>query len=276
MNMKTELGQAFGTRKAKKALKDMAENLLSSKGGKLDITDHAIVDSVKESSSAMATREELQAAIDQARPIPRCNLDATEVQGVYIPAQIIGDEVLQAIPVMDWIEKAKKRENLEVTSRFVARRINRVATSDGAEERVKVLRYLLYVLAFWAKTTSKSKGVKSIGKREELREVMEGAPEVVIESIRRKFSDKGMMRKPQVDLLMTHCCAFACIVDSFSLNTLDLKEDLRLEQPEMSQYFREIGAKIRQRKKGAVIEHWAELSLPLEFPQIRQPRRGKR
>ncbi|KAK0621193.1 RNA polymerase I associated factor, A49-like protein [Bombardia bombarda] len=275
-DMKNDLGETFGTKKAKKAIKSVTENAITAAKGvdKLGKGDLALMDTIQDSAKDMATREELQAAVDSARPVPRCNPDADEIQDVYVPAEIIGTEVLNAIPVMDWQEMTQTSEPVLVPSRYVANRVNRVAGNEDAVQRLKVLRYLLWVLIFWATTTQgKQRGTFSIGKRDKLREVMHPAPEVVIENIRRKFSDNGVMRKTDVDLLMTHCCAFASIIDNFEVNTFDLREDLKLEQKQLNQYFMEIGARIKQSKSGDKVEHFAKLTLPLQFPKIRQARR---
>jgi len=276
---KMELGEAFGTKKAKKAIQAVAENamLAARSRGKLDEDARALVHTIKDSSEHMATREELQAAVDMARPVPRGNFDAEDIQDVYVPREIIGAEVLNAIPILEWQEKAKKNEPLLVPSRFVANRINRVASNENAVERLKVLRYLLWTIVFYATTTQgKERGTRNIGKRDKLRQVMVGAPEIVIENIRRKFSDAGVMRKTHVDLLMTHCCAFACIVDNFEVNTLDLREDLKLEQKQINQYFMEIGARIKQKKTGDKLDTIAKLALPLQFPKMRVPATKRR
>ncbi|KAK4241717.1 RNA polymerase I associated factor, A49-like protein [Achaetomium macrosporum] len=271
--MKMELGETFGTKKAKKAIQAVAENaMLAAKSrGKLGDGDRALVDTIKDSSQHMATREELQAALDSARPVPRGNFDAKEIQDVYVPAEIIGAEVLNAIPVMDWQEKVKQLEEVQVPSRFVANRIVRVAGNDDVQ-RLKLLRYLLWVIVFWATTTQgRERGTKRISSRDKLRKDLAPAPEVVIENIRRKFSDGGVMRKAHIDLLMTHCCVFASIIDNFEVNTVELREDLRLEQKQLNQYFMEIGARVKQSKAGDKVNHIAKLALPLQFPKMRQP-----
>jgi DNA-directed RNA polymerase I subunit RPA49 len=273
-DMKMELGETFGTKKAKKALQAVAENamLVAQSSGKLGQSDRALVDTIRDSSHHIATREELQAAVDSARPIPRGNFDAEEIQDVYVPSEIIGAEVLNAIPVMDWQESVKKMEPVHVPSRFVAHRINRVASNEDAVQRLRVLRYLLWMLVFWATTSQgRERGTKNIGKRDKLRQAMAPAPEVVIENIRRKFSDNGVMRKAHIDLLMTHCCVFASIIDNFEVNTFDLREDLKLEQKQINQYFVEIGARVKTSKAGDKVNHIARLALPLQFPKMRQP-----
>ncbi|KAK0646141.1 RNA polymerase I-like protein [Cercophora newfieldiana] len=277
--MRTELGEAFGTKKAKKAIRDVTENAITATGapGKMGTGDLALMDSIKGTTAGMATREELEAVVEQARPVPRGNYDAEEIQDVYIPAQIIGAEVLKSIPVLDWQEKVKAQEAISVPSRFVANRISRVAHNENAVERLRVMRYLLMIIIFWATTRQgKERGTRSVGKREQLRSAMGGVPEMVVENIRRKFSDNGVMRKTHIDLLMTHCCVFASIIDNFEVNTLDLREDLKLEQKQVAQYFMEVGARMTQSKKGNKIDHIAKLALPLQFPRVRQARQSRK
>ncbi|KAK5664016.1 hypothetical protein OQA88_230 [Cercophora sp. LCS_1] len=276
---RTELGEAFGTKKAKKAIKSVTENAITSGSaiGKMGQADLALLDAIKDTTHNMATQEELQAVIDQARPVPRGNYDAEDIHDVYVPAELVGAETLNAIPVQDWVESVKANEAINVPSRYVAHRISRVAHNENATQRLKVMRYLLWVLIFWATARpGKERGTRMIGKRDVLRSVMTSAPEVVIENIRRKFSDNGVMRKTHVDLLMTHCCVFACIIDNFEVNTLDLREDLKLEQKQLNQYFLEIGARIAQTKKAGKVDNMAKLALPLQFPKVRQIRQKRR
>ncbi|KAK0711035.1 RNA polymerase I associated factor, A49-like protein [Lasiosphaeris hirsuta] len=274
-DMKTGLGETFGTKKSRKAIKSKVENAITSGKGvdNMGSGDMAIMDSIKTATQNMATQEELQAIIDGARPVPRGHHDAEEIQDVYIPAEIIGAEVLNAIPVMDWQEKVEAQQAVEVPSRFIANRINRLAHNEGAVERLRVARYLLFILIFWATARQgKERGTKKIGSRRQLRELMAPAPEMVIENIRRKFSDNGAMRKTHIDLLMTHCCVFASIIDNFDVNTFDLREDLKIEQKQLSQYFMEVGARMKQVKNGDKVDHIAKLALPLVFPKIRKVR----
>lgn len=231
------------------------------------------MDSLKETTANMATREELQAAIDQAKPVPEGHYDAGEIQDVYIPEEIIGAEVLKAIPVRDWQKDVKAGKNVQLPSRFVARRLNRIAAHEDALLRLRVLRYLYWLIRFWHATSpGKERGTRRIPQREKLKKELEPAPDVVIDNVRRRFSEHGVVRKFHQDLLMTHCCVFACILDSFEVNTLDLAEDLKLERQQMRQYFMEIGARVKVEKSEDKTEIIARLSLPLSFPKMRQRR----
>ncbi|KAJ0108608.1 hypothetical protein J7T55_015042 [Diaporthe amygdali] len=281
MNLKADLGQTFGTKKAKKALAAITENAISPRKPQagdapqaLDASDKAIMATIKDVTMSVATKEDLQNAMDAAKPVPRGNYEAEEIQDVYRPEQLIGKDILELIQVSDWAEAVKNNENVELRSRFVAHRINRIGSGEIAVLRLRVLRYLYWlVLLYLTSRKGRERGTKEVLKKDKLAEELSPAPPPVVESIRRRFSDNGIMRKQHVDLLATHCCAFACILDNFETNTWDLKEDLGLEQKQMNQYFMEIGATIKKAKAEGRMDCIARLKIPLVFPKIRQMRR---
>ncbi|KAF5681073.1 DNA-directed RNA polymerase A (I) chain [Fusarium heterosporum] len=276
--LKTDLGQTFGTKKAKKAIQENVLNAIApqKKAGdaptKIDAAGRAILSSVGEITSTMASREELQAVVDEAKPVPMANLEATEIQDVYDPKNIIGEDILKLVPVREWQEKVQHKESIQVPSRFVAARVNRVAGNEEAVDRLRVLRYFFFVLLFYLHTKpGKARGTRAIPPREKLRELLAPAPEAVIESIRRKFSDRGEMRKFHMDLLMTHCCVFASIIDNFEVDTQNLRDDLKIDQKTMNAYFHEIGGRVKPvtNKDTKTTVHLARLVLPLSFPKQR-------
>ncbi|KAI9167474.1 DNA-directed RNA polymerase I subunit rpa49 [Paramyrothecium foliicola] len=279
MDLKTDLGQTFGTKKAKKAIRENVLNAIApqkqpSDGSaiKIDDASKAMLKTVGEITSTMASREELQAVVDEAKPVPKANLEAEDIQDVYDPKAIIGSEILNLVPIREWQEKARHNESIQVPSQYVAARVAQIAASDTAVTRLRVLRYLLFVMIFYLSTKpGRQKGTRQVLPREKLRETLAPAPEAVIENIRRKFSDGGQMRKFHIDLLMTHCCVFASIVDNFEVDTQNLRDDLRIEQKAMNQYFHEIGGRVRPvtNKAEGRTTHVARLALPLDFPKQR-------
>ena len=276
---KADLGQIFGTRKAKKAIQETTMNAISpqKKAGtedsptKIDAASRAMLSSVGEITSTMATREKLQAEVDEAKPVPKANLAATEVYQVYDPKVIIGGDVLNLVPVREWQEKAQHGETIQTVSRYVAARVNQVANNPDGTTRLRVLRYYYFVLLFYLNTKAsfQEKGSRVILPRDKLREAMDPAPEAVIENIRRKFSDGGIMRKFHTDMIKAHCCAFACIIDNYEVDTQALKDDLRMDQAEVNQFFHEIGGKVKPSKANGKTRHIGRLTLPLEFPKQR-------
>lgn len=281
MNLKADLGQTFGTKKAKKALAAITENAISPRKPQsgdappaLDASDKALMATIKDVTMSVATKEDLQNAMDAAKPVPHGNYEAEEIQDVYRPENLIGRDILELIQVNDWAEAVKNNEDIQLRSRFVAHRINRIGSGESAVLRLRVLRYLYFlVLLYLTSKKAKERGAREVLKKDKLTEELAPAPPPVVESIRRRFSDNGIMRKQHVDLLATHCCAFACILDNFETNTWDLKEDLGLEQKQMTQYFMEIGATIKKVRAEGRQDCIARLKLPLVFPKIRQMRR---
>lgn len=284
MDLKTDLGQTFGTKKARKVINERVLNAISpqkqpgDKPTEIDGASRAVLDSVGQLTTDMATREELQAVVDEAKPVPVANMEAEEIQDVYEPNVIIGSDILNLVPIREWQEKVRHKEGVQTPSRFVASRVNALAANESATKRLRVLRYLSFVLVFYLLTKpGRAKGTRRIPPREKLKELLSPAPEAVIENIRRKFSDAGEMRKFHIDLLMTHCCVFASIVDNFTVDTQDLRDDLKTDQKTINQYFYEIGGRVKpvSNKAEGRTTHVARLAMPLEFPKQRHiaPRR---
>lgn len=242
----------------------------------LNTSELALMASLKDVATSVPTQQDLQAAVDANKPVPKGNYDADEIQDVYKPEELIGRDILELIQVSDWAQAVKKNEDVKLKCRFVANRLGRIGSGENAVARLRLLRYAYFLQLFYLTARKgRDKGSREILKKDKLAEELAPASPPVIESIRRRFSDKGIIRKQHVDLLTTHLCAFACILDNFETNTWDLKEDLKLEQKEMSQYFMEIGARIAKRKGDeGKTDHLAVLKLPLVFPRLRVGRRS--
>ncbi|KAI1811136.1 RNA polymerase I associated factor, A49-like protein [Poronia punctata] len=274
MQLRNELGHAFGTKKAKKALAAITENAIAGgedKPTKLAASSQAMMESIKEITDTMASKEQLQAAADAAKPVPPGNLNAQEIQDVYTPHGLVGGELLNAIPIKDWQDAVKQGTEVMMTSSFIASRLNAVGQGPDSTTRLKALRYLDFLIKF-------SKLIKGrtpkIPPRDKLRELLQPAPEPVIQSIRRKFSSDQMIDKFHRDLLFTYCCALAAILTNFEFETSKIRYDLGLDEKQFGQYFREIGGKVKKLvgpEKGTQVQ-MAVLSLPLEFPKVRYQR----
>ncbi|KAG5925405.1 hypothetical protein E4U42_004329 [Claviceps africana] len=285
MDRRIDLGQAFGTKKAKKAIRDKALNAIAPQRkvgeapAEINWAGKAVLQSVGKITTEMSTKEELQSAVDEAKPVPKANLEAQDIHDVYDPDSIIGADILNLVPIREWQERARHSEGIQTTSRFVAARVNAIATNNDAVTRLRVLRYFNFVLTFYLNTKpGKQRGTRQVPPRDKLRELLAPAPEAVVENIRRKFSDAGVVRKFHIDLLMAHCCVYACIVDNFEVDTQNLRDDLRLDQKSINNYFHEIGGRVKvvsKKVEGGKTVWLGRLILPLDFPKQRAmaPRR---
>ncbi|KAI9677422.1 MAG: DNA-directed RNA polymerase I subunit rpa49 [Caeruleum heppii] len=297
--LRDELGRTFGTKKARNAIKSQTENAISAvkRRNDKDASDQAgeatpskpdrlttaVLDSIAPAVGDMASKEELQAATDEAKPRPKPNLAAQTPAEVYPLETLVGRDELRALTVKEWQDAAEAGNPITTKSRFVSERLQRVATS-GDVRKLKVLRYLLLLLDFYRALKSAQRGGKKLPPREELKEAVE-ASEFLLEGVKRKFADGSALTKWHVDYLLTHIAALALHIDNFEVNTFDLREDLRLENKVMSTYFRELACKIHplresERKKlgissnvEAAMHRVARLVLPLEFPATKVARR---
>ncbi|KAG0648545.1 DNA-directed RNA polymerase I subunit RPA49 [Hyphodiscus hymeniophilus] len=285
---RSDLGRAFGTKKAKKALASITENAISRGGsaaGKADAATQAMIAAMAKDAEGMATRAELAAEADSSKPRPKANLDAKDINDVYTVDNLMGKDIMKAVPVLQWQTALKADKEIVVSSEYVARRIKKVSASA---DKLKMLRYLLLLIEIHKGSKVKGRGTtKMLPKREELKKIAGGLPEPVIENARRQFSSDGTMDKYHNDLLTTHICAIACLVDNYVLDMYDLQSDLGLDTKVMSQYFNEIGAKttalpeqyrkdLGLDKAAAAQRRMVKLRLPLEFPKVsfaRAPRR---
>lgn len=283
-DLRTDLGHAFGTKKAKKALAAITENAISPEkaiagvGGtlsKLNATSMAVMESIQQITSGMASKEDLQAAADAAKPVPPCNTDAEEIQDVYQPEYMIGAEILNSIPIKDWQDSVKKGHDIRSGNNvFISHRLQAVAGGPNAVKHLRVLRYLDCLIKFQRAAKPRGRGLFVVPQKDKLTELLDPVPSTVVENIRRRFSQKGEMRKFEIDLIRTWTCALAAIVGNYSIETSALRYDMGVDEKEFAQYWKEIGGKVKIVKGDEKGTHKqvATLSLPLEFPQLRYQR----
>jgi len=283
-DLRTDLGHAFGTKKAKKALAAVTENAISPEkaiagvGGspnKLNATSMAVMESIQQVTNGMASREALQAAADAAKPVPPCNMEAEEIQDVYEPEQMIGAEILNSIPIKDWQDSVKKGQDIRSGNNvFVSLRLQAVASGPNAVKQLRVLRYLDCLIKFQRAAKPRGRGLLMVPQKDKLIQLMDPVPSPVVENIRRRFSNQGEMRKFETDLIRTWTCALAAVVGNYSIETSALRYDMGVDEKELAQYWREIGGKVKVVKGEEKSTHKqvATLSLPLEFPQLRYQR----
>ncbi|KAK3065290.1 hypothetical protein LTS18_002693 [Coniosporium uncinatum] len=279
LEQRKQLIMEFGTRKAKKAMAALTENAIKTGDvGAEDPVAKATLESMAPVLDEMPTRESMQEAVDANKPRPQPNTAASTPAEVYSTDTLIGDEVFANITVNDWLEKAATGEDIKTSSRFVARRI--AALAQGKEVvKLKYVKFMLVLINFHNALSPARGGGRKLPQREKLREKL-GMPDLILGPITRKFCDGPNMTKWHVDYLFTHILAMSLVVDDFATDTFDLKEDLRLEQSQVTKYVTELGARTsnmteRERearnltKLEAKGHRMAKLRLPLEFPKLR-------
>ncbi|ELR02469.1 hypothetical protein GMDG_05518 [Pseudogymnoascus destructans 20631-21] len=156
--LRNDLGQTFGTKKSKKAIASLTENAISkprtaaehTEPVKHDAVTAAMLRNMAEVTSGMATTEELQTVVDESKPRPRANLDAESPKDVYTIDYLVGTETMKVIPVKEWQDAVKAKEQIITSSKFVS---DRIQLASSSVQKLKVLRYLLAILEFYGATT---------------------------------------------------------------------------------------------------------------------------
>ncbi|KAI4235077.1 MAG: hypothetical protein LQ349_003398 [Xanthoria aureola] len=310
---RTALGLAFGTKKSKRALQNLTKNAISpSKKGlpaaegsqpTLDPVAAAVISSMAIAAPSGTSREDLQAAIDEAKPRPTPNTAAEAPMDVYPIDQLVGPGILRQLAVKDWQDAVEHKEEILTKSRFVSHRIQQIV-SEGDVRRIKTLKYLLLLIEWYTMLVPGPKGKgRKIPDRAQLHDKLGKWGGELVDSVGRRFADNGdnnntnnngkmTLNSWHLDNLITHICALCITVEpeNYLTDMYDIREDLKLDNKSVRKYFREIGCRIvaptdkeRARwglatKAEAASHHVAKLRLPLEFPKmkvVRQPK-GRR
>ena len=194
------LGMEFGTKKAKRAINDSITNAINpQQRGKDALTNgiagkderaSALLEIMNANTAGLPTREERQAAIDDAKPRPTADLDAQQPQDVYLFQQLIPESLLRSLEVHDWIQKAKNNVAIVTHSRYVARRVHDLASAKEMA-KLRALRYILTMIDFKAACSPTKNGGFKLPKDREILQKKVDAPSAIIDDIRQKFSEKG-------------------------------------------------------------------------------------
>ena len=141
----------------------------------------------------MPTREDLQADIDSAKPIPKPNLEAETAEEVWTLESLVGTQTLRVVHVGEWIEKVKKGEEVLCKSRFVANRVEGMA-KEGVVKRLRGLRYLLLLVEWYhclKRDGRRDKYLFHVPRPEELQKSLAGWGNELVEGVNRKFAERG-------------------------------------------------------------------------------------
>ena len=284
-----ELGREFGTKKAKKALDDRKTNALvgrdsDNKQKTTNDVQSAILDSMSAPSgtAALGEDEALEAAL-ASKPIPKPNLSAATVEDVYPLTTLLPLQDAKLISIKEWEENAKADVEMNLNRSYPNNRVQAIGKREDVV-RLRALRYLHLLLDFHAALNNAGKG-KKVPRKEVMDRKLASWPEALVTSVRKRFANNANeLPKWHLERLYTHICALALYIDGFVTDTRDLREDLKLEQKEIMQYFRELGCKVapptekerearKLKKVEASMVKIAKLKLPLDFPKVRMGRK---
>lgn len=226
-----------------------------------------------------------------AKPIPWPRIEATEVESIYTFDTLIPLSDARLVKLKDWTDAADDDSKLGFKHQFPKSRFQFLAKSNtDVTLRLKALKYLTLLLEFRDLATGGGgRGPRKLPRKELMLEKLPPKkwPSELVDSVRRRFTNdtRGEMGKWQMDNLATHICALALFADHWETDIWHLKEDMKLDLKDLSQYFMELGArvyKVTEAERGrrnltkaqAAATRIARLHIPLEFPKVRMGRRA--
>ena len=199
LSARSKLGLAFGTKKSQKAIRALTTNAIKASptksnsqtaenGRALDPVTSSLVSSIAQHTYSVPTREQMQADIDQNKPIPKPNMAAELPEDVYPIEQLVGGtNVLRSMNVQDLMDRVNAGEDVRTKSLFVSNRLRAVVQS-GDVKRVKTLRYLLLLVEWYKGLRAGPKRVKKVPREESW---MEQYGSEVVRGIGGRFAENG-------------------------------------------------------------------------------------
>lgn len=185
------LAAEFGSKKSRKALEDRTLNAIKSGASANDVAEN-VLQQMSSSTSVMPTTQDLAAAVDSSKPRPIPNLAAEYPTDVYPINTVVGSELMTMLDVKDWVEASAAGQGVFVTSKYVAKRIVKLAKNKQIQ-KLKVLRFILLCINFNAALVggggSRPKKIPIKGKLEAA--MGEDVPAGCVVAIRRKFAPEG-------------------------------------------------------------------------------------
>ncbi|CCH58366.1 hypothetical protein TBLA_0A05730 [Henningerozyma blattae CBS 6284] len=290
--LRNALGQAFGTKKAKKAISDLERNRIDA--DKLADSAVDIVGTVKAASKDLPTRAELEESGSAYRPTPLANLDATDVEQIYPIHNIIPKRewnFIRAGPILKEQDPEKKLELLPYTdSKYLAKKLS-IFQEPSQLPKLQLLYYLSLLMGINAN--------KRINNKTKLLEKLNSPPEVLVDGILDRFTisrssltgrkkDQSYFIDPQnEDKLLCYILVIILHLDNFLVEVSPLAQELNLKPSKLATLFRTIGAIVKGctvtqaevfgiPKSSAASYKVATLKVPFKLPELTKRSKGPR
>ncbi|KAJ6578859.1 Rpa49 subunit specific to nuclear RNA polymerase I [Mycena vulgaris] len=285
---RTALGETFGTKKAKAAIRARERNRVdvSAMEGVMDF----VMAGIDKAAEGLMTTEEAKEVADSNRPVPPFSATATDPADVYPLHGIIPESEWKALPVSAFYEAGDARARRDALpfrhSQWVNARVEATMEQSDKEKKrsLKTLFYIASMMAFRRATERKFK-------KEELPEKLPGVPSAVVDSLLARFAEcpRGSTEPrttPQLQLrLLTHLLALCLRVDNYAADHALIAHDLSLSIDHINTVFKSLGCKIvrlgeRERTKlglpdSVADEKRAVLTAPVQFPKQRMKKQTR-
>jgi len=227
------LGEAFGTKKVKSAIRSAHANRLDV--SLMDGVKDAIVTDVSSAIRNIPSIAEMQTAAEVDRPIPRPNLEAEDASQVYSIDSIISEAELNVIDINPLLNG--KSDDLcnylpYLDSAYSFGRIRSALQSETKDvRRIKLLYYVNLMMAFNAASV--------MGDRKGVTKRLKYPADILVDGLFSRYtevsttrtgdlSQRAIMTSHSKDKLMCYMFALILILDAYRVEIQLLQEDLSL------------------------------------------------
>ncbi|KAF8192678.1 Rpa49 subunit specific to nuclear RNA polymerase I [Mycena galopus ATCC 62051] len=284
LKAKTALGETFGTKKAKAAIRARERNRVDI--GAMEGVMDFVMAGIDEAAGGLMTTEQSKELADANRQVPPFSLEATAPADVYPLHGIIPEPEWKALPISAFYDAGTPYERKQVLpfrgSEWVNARVEAaMASSEKDKERKHQLRLLFYIAAMMAFRRATDRKFS----KEDLPAKLNGVPGAVIDSLLARFTEapRGSTQPrttPQLELrLLAHLLALCLRVDNYAADHALIARDLSLGTEKIAQVFKSLGCKMvtlgeRERTRlglpdSVADEKRAVLTAPVQFPKQR-------
>ncbi|KAG7805868.1 hypothetical protein KL921_005181 [Ogataea angusta] len=241
------LGEAFGTKKAKKAILDLEKNKIDA--SKLETEQSDIIDSIKVNTSMLPSKSEMLDDLNEHRVIPQFDVDATSVDDIYPLENIISKRELASIRVdslqNDSIKAKDKLDLLPYSnSRYLLRKLSSIS-KDTPDRKLKLqmLYYVSLLMGLYAN--------RRVHAKDQLLESLNQPPVVLVDYVLKNFSilkknNRNYLIDPKCeDKILCYLLALILKLDEYQVEVSPLAQELSLKPSRLTSLFRSLGCVIK-------------------------------
>ncbi|KAI0920527.1 hypothetical protein AcV5_010239 [Taiwanofungus camphoratus] len=282
--LRNKLGETFGTKKAKAAIRAQERNRVDIDAMK-GVTAH-LQETIMENTGNLPTLEEAKASADSSRLIPPHNTDAQRPEDVYSLHDIIPEAEFNALSTSSFKSAASDKERIALLpfsrSDWINQHLRLLFSAPKLKKTdMKILLYISTMFAF--KMAS-----RLLNDKPALQDRLKGVPSIVVDGLLSRFTETTrtagtvQITTQKETMLLTHIFTLCLRIDDYATDTAIVAQDLSMPVNKVNTLFKSLGCKIekldfRELKRLGLPDSAGEnkravLKVPVEFPQARAKR----
>ncbi|KAJ3830474.1 Rpa49 subunit specific to nuclear RNA polymerase I [Lentinula raphanica] len=280
------LGETFGTKKAKAAIRAQERNRVDVNAMK-GVIGH-VVEGIDEKAEGLLTKEEAKDLVDSTRLVPPFSATATEPEDIYALNDIIPESEMKALNITPLEHNLTTRVMPWKYSKWITAHLKRLdQNEDNSKARKRKLKMLLYVsiMILFRRVMKDRSGLD----KDTIYEKMNSVPSTVVDGLLSRFTEttRGssvhIFTSTMATKLMSYLLALCLRVDGFVSNPRILADDFSLATTNIQNAYRSLGCKLKTLSERELANRgysdtladtkFAVLVAPVQFPKAKTGRK---